>query len=185
MALARWQKVRETTVAVNPWWRYRKDAFLLPSGKPGEYHYVHTNGAAMIIPFVEPGKILLVNQYRYLCDRESVEFPCGSVKDGATHVETARHELVEETGYAADELTDIGRFNPYNGVTDEICHVYRAGGLRFVGASPDETEEFELLALGPEEIGRLIADGTIWDGMTIAGWAILQAAGAREEAPRA
>jgi 8-oxo-dGTP pyrophosphatase MutT (NUDIX family) len=56
----------------------------------------------MVVPIVGDGSMLLVNQYRYLVGRESMEFPCGSVKEGSTHEETARHELEEETGYSAD-----------------------------------------------------------------------------------
>jgi len=77
----------------NPYWTYKRDTFELPSGRPGEYHYVHTNGSSMVVPIVGDGSMLLVNQYRYLVGRESMEFPCGSVKEGSTHEETARHEL--------------------------------------------------------------------------------------------
>ena len=118
------------------------------------------------------GRILLVNQYRYLCDRESIEFPCGGVKDGSTHNETAWQELREETGYSSSKLFLAGEFNPYNGITDEICKVYIAHDLQYVGTDPDDTEEFEHLSLTPAEIDAKIADGTIWDGMTIAAWGI-------------
>lgn len=172
MALKRWKTIAKHVVSQNPWWRYRRDEFLLPSGKLGEYHYVQTNGSAMVVPVNADGAVLLVNQYRYLLDRESIEFPCGSVKEGSSFDRTAWEELAEETGYSAGEMALVGEFNPYNGVTDEMCRVYLARDLRYVGGSPDETEEFELLWLRPEEIDARIRDGTIWDGMTIAAWAI-------------
>lgn len=174
MALRPWQKLSESTRAKNPWWSYKCDAFRLPSGKEGEYHYVHTNGSSMIVPVMGDGSIILVNQYRYLLAKESLEFPCGSVKEGSTHDETAWHELAEETGYSAGHLLCAGTFNPYNGVTDEMCNVYIAKELRFVGGSPDETEEFEVLHLFPDEIEARIHSGSIWDGMTIAGWVIVK-----------
>jgi ADP-ribose pyrophosphatase len=158
----------------NPWWTYFCDGYQLPSGKGGEYHYVHTNGSSMVVPLKEDGQILLVNQYRYLIDRESLEFPCGSVKDGSSYDQTAWHELAEETGYSAQILLQAGEFNPYNGITDEMCRVYIARQLRYVGANPDETEEFELAALSPAEIDGKILDGTIWDGMTIAAWCMVK-----------
>lgn len=172
MPLNSWKKLTESILFTNPWWTYKRDTCELPSGKPGEYHYVHTNGSSLVIPVLNDGKILLVKQYRYLVNRESVEFPCGSVKTGSTYDQTAWHELAEETGYSAKHLFLIGEFNPYNGITDEMCHVYLARDLQLVGASPDETEEFELMPLLPEEIHASIKDGTIWDGMTIAAWGI-------------
>jgi ADP-ribose pyrophosphatase len=156
----------------NAWWTYLLDEYNLPSGKRGEYHFVHTPGSSMVVPVLPDGTLLLVNQYRYLLDRESIEFPCGSVKEGSNHDRTAWEELAEETGYSAKTLLQVGEFNPYNGVTDEMCRVYVARDLQFVGANPDETEEFELVRLNPGELDRKIADGTIWDGMTIAAWGI-------------
>jgi ADP-ribose pyrophosphatase len=174
MSLTPWKRIAQAVAARNPWWTYRRDEYELPSGKRGEYHYVHTNGASMIIPVTDDGKLLLVNQYRYLCAKESIEFPCGGVKDGSSYNETAWHELREETGYTTDALFEVGEFNPYNGVTDEICKVFIARNLRYVGVAPDDTEEFEYLRLTADEFAAEIASGRVWDGMSIAAWAIAQ-----------
>ena len=172
MPLSRWKKLSEATIFTNAWWSYKRDSCALPSGKQGEYHYVHTNGSSMTIPVMADGRILMVNQFRYLADRESLEFPCGRVKDGSSYDQTARHELTEETGHSARELFMVGEFNPYNGVTDEMCRVYIAKGLDHVGGAPDETEEFELIPVTPEQIDEKIRSGAIWDGMSIAAWCI-------------
>jgi ADP-ribose pyrophosphatase len=128
----------------------------------------------MVIPFMDDGKVLMVKQYRYLAGKTSIEFPCGSVKDGSSYDETAWMELSEETGYSAGRLFQAGEFNPYNGITDEMCHVYIARELQHVGGTPDETEEFELVSLTPAELERSIASGEIWDGMSIAAWLIVK-----------
>ncbi len=150
--LKRWKKISTKVIYKNPWWTYKLDDFEIPDGFSGEYHYVHTNGSSMVIPFTDEGKILLVNQFRYLCDRESLEFPCGSVKDGKSHLETAHLELEEEAGFRSDLMEFIGEFNPYNGVTSEICMVYFAYQLQITNAKPDETEEFEVVHCTPEEM---------------------------------
>jgi len=174
MPLRSWKTLSGSTVASNRWWTYRKDEYELPSGTRGEYHFVHTNGASLVVPVGPDGTLHLVNQYRYLCARESIEFPCGGVKDGATYEGTALEELREETGFACGRLEQAGAFNPYNGVTDEICRVYIARDLTFVGGAPDETEEFEPVTLSARGIDERIASGEIWDGMTIAAWAIVR-----------
>ena len=174
MALRPWKHLSESIVLKNAWWTYKRNQFELPSGKPGEYHYVHTNGSSMVVPILSDGKVLMVNQYRYLCRRNSLEFPCGSVKDEATYDETARLELVEETGFAAGRILFVGEFNPYNGVTDEMCHVYVARDLQHVGGTPDETEEFELVQMESRDIEKAIVQGEIWDGMSIAAWMIVK-----------
>jgi ADP-ribose pyrophosphatase len=176
MALTRWKKLNESIVHKNPWWTYKKDEFDIPGVRAGEYHYVHTNGASMIVPILDDGRVVMVKQYRYLCDRESVEFPCGSVKDGHSYDQTATLELQEETGYRAGRMIPAGEFNPYNGITDEICRVYIARALTQVGGTPDETEEFELLSLTSMEIDSMIKGGTLWDGMSLAAWMLVKSA---------
>jgi ADP-ribose pyrophosphatase len=172
MSLRHWKKLSEETVAKNPWWTYKKDLFSLPNGQPKAYHYVHTNGSSMVIPLCDDGRILLVNQYRYLVERESIEFPCGGVKDGTTYEETAQLELEEETGHAASRWNVVGEFNPYNGITNEMCRVFLAQQLRETAPRPEETEEFELLRKAPGEIDTMIQNQIIWDGMTLAAWCL-------------
>jgi ADP-ribose pyrophosphatase len=180
MPLIPWKTLKRTIRFKNPWWSYGQDAVLLPNGKEGEYHYVHSLGSACVIPVMEDGSILLVNQYRYLGNKESLEFPCGAVKEGSSHDQTAWHELAEETGYSAITLLLVGAFNPYNGVTDEICQVYLARDLRHIGATPDETEQFELARLSIQEVDTRIREGIIWDGMSIAAWHLARAKNLKE-----
>lgn len=172
--LKRWKQLTSSIKFKNPWWTYKIDTFQIPDGVSGTYHYVYTRGSSMVVPVTPAGEILLVNQFRYLCDRESLEFPCGSINEGSTHLETAHHELAEETGFKAGSLVEAGHFNPYNGVTSEICHVYLGTDLTPTEAKPDVTEEFELLALTVVELEQKIATNAIWDGMTLAAWTLVK-----------
>ena len=174
MALNRWRKISEETRIANPWWKYKFDVFELPSHKRGEYHYVHTNGSAMVIPLHDDRTITLVKQYRYLNERESIEFVCGGVREGISYEEMARNELAEEAGLRAERILCIGEFNPFNGVTNEISKVFVAADFTQVDPHPDETEEFEILRLTFDEIDEKIRRGEIWDGMTLAGWMLFK-----------
>ena len=170
--LTHWKTLSSKTLFKNPWWTYKVDTYDIPGRISGEYHFVHTEGASMVIPVRDDGKIILVNQYRYLCNRESIEFPCGGVKQGRTYEEMAMLELEEETGYHADRLERIAEFNPYNGVTNEICAVFLGRKLSARAARPDDTEEFEIVACTRSDLEDMISHGTIWDGMTLAAWAL-------------
>jgi 8-oxo-dGTP pyrophosphatase MutT (NUDIX family) len=154
----------------NPYWVYRYDNYTMPDGNIGEYHFVETNGSTMIIPQKNHNTFVFIRQYRYLNQRESIEFPGGGIKLKNSPIENAMEELVEETGYKAMKMEEIGMFNPFNGVTNEICHVFLTDELRKEHASPDQSEEFELLELEKEIIFKYIQSGEIWDGMTLASW---------------
>jgi len=154
----------------NPFWNYRFDHYTYPNGNKGEYHYVETNGSTMIIPQLDNNTFVLIRQYRYLNQRESIEFPGGGIKLNNSPIENAREELLEETAYKADNIEKIGSFNPFNGVTSEICLVYLANDLTKAIADPDQSEEFEIIELKKEMIIKYIQMGEIWDGMTLASW---------------
>ncbi len=172
--LSRWKKLSSTAVKKNPWWTYKLDAFQIPLGVKGEYHYIHTEGSSMIVPVADDGRIILVNQYRYLCDKESIEFPCGGVKTGHSYEEMARLELEEEAGYIAKSWEAGGEFNPFNGATDEICRVFIARHLLYTKPKPEKTEEFETIFVAPGDIEEMIHQKKIWDGMTLAAWMLVR-----------
>ncbi|MEI7907000.1 MAG: NUDIX hydrolase [Bacteroidota bacterium] len=172
--LKRWKQLSSKVVFKNSWWTYKQDSFQIPNGVAGEYHYVHTNGASMIVPVTADGKIILVNQYRFLCDKESIELPCGGVKVGKSYEEMAHIELEEETGFRSDDLKYAAEFNPFNGVTNEICKVFLAKNLIQSKAVPDSTEEFEILFKTADEVDELIRSNIVWDGMTIAAWMLVR-----------
>ncbi len=172
--LTKWEKISEEVVYRNNHWIYKLDKFEIPNKAKGEYHYVHTNGSTLIIPLLPSGKLLFVNQFRYLINREAVEFPCGVLEPNLSPEENAQKELREETGYKATNLIYAGKFIPYSGVSDEICYVYIGTGLKASPLSPDATEEFELLEISINELEKQIETNRIEDGMTLAAWQIAQ-----------
>jgi len=62
---------------------------------------VNTSGAAMIIAHLMPSnRVLITRQFRPPANRYVLEFPAGIIDPGETPEQTARRELLEETGYA-------------------------------------------------------------------------------------
>jgi len=170
--LQRWQKISSLTKFQNDHWSYRVDEFQLENGERGVYHYVHSTGSSMVIPVTASGKILMVKQYRYLNERESIEFPCGGMKEGISYRENALKELREETGFSAETISEVGEFAPFTGAADEISKVFLAKDLFSSPLPKDATEEFELLKRTPKEIEEMINQNIIWDGLTLAAWSL-------------
>ena len=157
---------------INKWWEYWLDVYRFPNGASGEYHYVNSKGAVMIVPLLDDGSLVMTKQYRYFNQKISIEFPGGGKKEELSYEESARQELLEEGGYRSDSLVCIGEYNPYNGVTNEITKVYLALDLAQEQAQPDESEEFEIIRFTESEIITKIENGDIWDGMTLAAWSL-------------
>lgn len=170
--LKHWKTLGTEIIHRNPWWTYKKDRFEIPDQHNGEYYYAETYGSCMVVPVNRDGQLIMVNQYRYLGGRESLEFPSGGVKAEQSFLAAAHAELQEETLHEAGSMELLGEFNPCNGITKEMCQVFLATDLKPITTevSQDITEEFEIVFHSPDEIDQMIKNQQIWDGMTFAAW---------------
>ena len=87
---------------------------------------------------------------------------------GETPLEAARRELLEETGYQAEEIAFIGTAYPMPGLLDDCQHIFVASNVRKV-AEPDldEGEEIEVVLLPLYEVKRKIAAREITSGLVL------------------
>ena len=168
----KFDKISSETIETNPYWVYKHDKYIMPNDAIGDYYYVETPGSIMVIPKLNDGRFVLVRQYRYLNQLFSLEFPGGGMKSGISPELNAREELSQEAGLITGNISKIGEFNPFNGVTNEICNVFIAEDLSEVKSSPDESEEFDVIRLSFDEINELIRSNEIWDGMTLSAWSL-------------
>ena len=101
----------------------------LPDGSEATREYIRHPGAVAIVPLFDDGRMLLERQFRYPHGREFIEVPAGKLEPGEPHLETAKRELLEETGYAAAEWTRIGVIHTAIAYTDEAIEIFLAKKL--------------------------------------------------------
>jgi ADP-ribose pyrophosphatase len=109
--------------------------------KEGHWEYVdrvNASGAAVIVAVTEEHKLLLVEQYRIPVHTRTIELPAGIIGDepGSANeagAEAARRELLEETGYATEQIEPLMTGPACSGVTSERVTLFRASGLRRAG----------------------------------------------------
>ena len=166
------KKISEETIHQNPWWTYKHDKYEKPNGEEGDYYYCETPGNVMIIPVLNDGSLVLTLQQRYLREKQSIEFPCGGLLQDGSLLDAAKRELLEETGCTADEFIKIGEFEGVNGLVKDMCHVFLAYVDSQGEQQLDDTEEIEVLYRRPDEIDVMIRKNEIWDGQTLAAWAL-------------
>jgi ADP-ribose pyrophosphatase len=147
----------------------------LPNGAEGEFETVRHPGGAMAVPVLADGRFLLVRQYRFPLDRQLLEFPAGTLEPGEAPQATIRRELEEETGYRAEDWSDLGRFPLAPGYSDETIHAFLARDLAPLAAPPaqDADEDIETVALTGRELAAAVADGEV-DAKTLAGLAMVE-----------
>jgi len=164
-----WQTLSESEVYTNPWIRVEHHEVINPSGNPGIYGLVHFKHLAIgIVPLDEHDNTWLVGQYRYPNREYTWEIPEGGGKLDVTPLESAKRELLEETGITANQWTEICTMRLSNSATDETAYLFVARDLQFGESQPEETEQLTIRKVPFAEAFQLVMDGTITDSMSVA-----------------
>lgn len=153
--------------------KVNEDEVTLPDGGRALREYVVHPGAAIILPLFDDGTVLMERQFRYPIGQHMLELPAGKLEPDEAPIETAKRELLEETGYVAAEWRELGHLHPCIGYSDERIDFFLARKLEFKGAQPDEGEFLETLRVPLAESLDWIRRGRITDAKTILGlfWA--------------
>lgn len=158
-----------TTTHIGPIVRLESLTLTDSEGRQHIREVVRHPGAVLIIAPVEQDKILFVRNFRVAVDNWMLELPAGKLEEGEHPIEAAARELAEETGYAPQTITPIGRFYTSPGFCDELMHVFAASDLKHVGQNLDDGEHLTVEVVSCADAQAMIADGRINDGKTIAG----------------
>lgn len=128
----------------------RQDLAGLPDGSSGIREYVKHPGAAAMVPIFDDGRILIERQYRYAPRQVFTEIPAGKLDPGESFFDTARRELLEETGYEAGEWAYLTRIQPAIGFSDEIIDIFLCRKLVKARQQLDAGEflELEIVTVG-------------------------------------
>ena len=145
----------------------KRDQVRVSSGATSQREYVIHPGAVVVVPVLDNGNLLLERQFRYPLSRVFIELPAGKIDAGELHLETGRRELLEETGYSAQEWIYLGLQHPCIGYSNEVIHIYLARGLSSGEHNRDEDEALQLFEASLQQCLQMIHDGELTDGKTI------------------
>jgi ADP-ribose pyrophosphatase len=175
----------------NHWMRLREDEILRSNGEKGIYGVVEKHDAAIILPLdlgvgegPHHGRVWLVEQFRYTIQERALELPQGGWERDVEHPEElARGELREEIGMDAAQMTHLGAVWIAYGFTRQRQHVFLATGLTPAEKDPDaEEHDLTVHPFSISDFERMMLDGTIRDGCTLAAWGLYLMWKARQSA---
>src|SRR5690606_38677504 len=103
-----WQVANVRPVLTSPWLRVELADITKPSGQFEEHYLVHLPPAVVVVVLDAPSEhVLLTWRHRCVPNVWSYEVPGGLIEDDEPPIETARRELLEETGYRPRDLQHV------------------------------------------------------------------------------
>jgi 8-oxo-dGTP pyrophosphatase MutT (NUDIX family) len=140
------------------------------NGRIHNFYVLETPDWVNVIPITPEGKVVLIRQYRVGVNEVTLEIPGGMVDEAdGDPAESARRELLEETGYAAEGFVKIGRVTSNPAFINNYTHTYLALNARLTGqTSFDSAEYIEFELADIDAIPALIASGQITHSLVIA-----------------
>ncbi|TND08382.1 MAG: NUDIX hydrolase [Bacteroidetes bacterium] len=163
-----WKMLKSELVYDSPWISLSKHDVLNPNGNPGTYSVTHFKNIAIgVLALDEENNTWLVGQYRYPLDQYTWEIPEGGGKREIDPLESAKRELLEETGITAQKWTKIQEMYLSNSATDEFCILYLAQDLSFGEAEPEDTEDLRVIKVAFTDAYRWVCEGKLTDALTV------------------
>jgi ADP-ribose pyrophosphatase len=139
----------------------------LPNGRHTDMAFIRHPGSTAVVPLLEDNTIVMEVQYRHPVGEYLLEIPAGSLEPGESPLTCAKRELLEETGFRAQELIKLGKIHMIPAYSDEEIHVFIAKGLTPAEQNLDPDEIIEVVNYPLEKAVRMIDEGKITDALTI------------------
>lgn len=94
-----------------PWIEVLEEHIRLPDGRRvNDFYSVRLRDFVVIAPLTTNGELVAVTQYRHGFGGTVLSLPSGFIEPEETALDAARRELMEETGFAAAEWSELGTF---------------------------------------------------------------------------
>ena len=143
--------------------RILKKYYITGAGKEGVWETVertniYNSGAVVIIAVTKDGELILERNWRVPIESYVIQFPAGLTdRENEGEEETARRELLEETGYLASILIPIINAPLCPALSTTEANHFLAPGVEYMGKErKDPTETIEVLKIPIKEIDEFL-----------------------------
>lgn len=147
----------------------RLDTCELPNGKVFEPMVLEFRTWANVLAITKDKQAVLVKQYRHGVQGVLLELPGGVVDDGEDPLDGAKRELMEETGFAAGNMIEVGRIYPNPAIQNNQLFCFLATDVEMTGEQHlDDTEEIEVQLVPLDELIEMAKSGKFLHALHVA-----------------
>lgn len=168
--IKKWKTLDSRYIIQRPWLTARVDRVQLPSGVINPEHYVlEYPDWVNIIAITRDGMFVMIRQYRHAMDEVLIELCAGVSEQGETPEQSARRELLEETGYGGGTWREIMTIGQNPSICDNITHCFLAQGVeRVADQALEPTEDIEVLLMTRQQVHDLLSNNQMLQALMAA-----------------
>jgi ADP-ribose pyrophosphatase len=158
-----WTILNSQNIVEHTWYTLRQDTVQLPDGRIVDDYFVSVrHDVVLILAVTDDRQVPLVRQYKHGVQQVLLELPGGYLDDGEHPLEAAQRELLEETGYASDEMYLLAQVYGDPTKDTNTFSLYLAHNARKIQEqSLDQTEDITVECVPLKDLKRLILQGSI------------------------
>ncbi len=156
----KWSKIGE--IARDKYIMLVRDPVIFPTGATGLYDRLlsESKGGSAILPVFSNGDYGLIVQFRHATRAWELELPRGNAELGESPLDTAKRELIEETGFESNDWTYLGTMNPDSGMLQWSVPIFVARNVEEKKAIQDENEAIAgMVRLTKAELNKALKEG--------------------------
>ena len=165
-----WKTLESKKIISDKWINLRSETCKMPNGKIIEPYYLLDYPTWInIVAINSSNEVILVKQYRHGLGKTIIELPSGSFeKNDKTPLDTAKRELLEETGFASNNFEQICISSPNPSNHTNLTYSYLALDVEKVSDQKlDDTEELEIILLPVDKVIEMLLNNKFDQAMHI------------------
>ncbi len=137
--------------------------------RSGEFFSLDCPDWANVIAITPDQQVVLIEQFRFGIEEVTLEIPGGTIDHGESPAAACQRELLEETGYAGDEVRMIGRVSGNPAIQNNFVHTGLILNAKPAGVPKlDQFEEINVSVIPLDAVPGLIRTGAIHHAFVVA-----------------